>query len=77
MQTNNWREHAATYKPLINTNRKMIELKKHPDDLDFTKIVGGTTYVVSSHFNPQSKESMLRIILRWMGSNTKVSEQSL
>jgi hypothetical protein len=77
MQDNNWREHANNYRPLVNTGREMIELKKRPDDLDYTKTIGGTTYVVKSHFNPQASESMLRIILRWMDDDTNVSEQSL
>ena len=55
----------------------MIELKKYPEDLDFTKTVGGTTYIVKSHFNPQAKESMLRITLRWLANGTNISEFSL
>jgi len=74
MQSNNWREHAASFKPLVNTGRKMMELKKYPEDLDFSKTIGGTTYVVKSHFNPQASESMFRTILRWMDNNANISE---
>ena len=74
MNSNNWREHAASYKPLVETGRKMIPLEKYPKNLDFTKTVGGTTYVVKSHFNPNAGESMLRIILRWIDNGTDISE---
>jgi hypothetical protein len=68
MNANNWHEIADRYRPLVDTGRKRIELKKYPEDLDFTKTVGGTTYVVKSHFNPQARESLLRIVCRRMDS---------
>ena len=52
----------------------MIELKKYPDDLDFTKTVGGTTYIIKSHFNPQATECLLRIVLRRMDNGAELSE---
>ncbi len=55
----------------------MIAVKKYPDDLDFTKTVGGTTYIVKSHFNPQATESLLRIVLRRMDNGAELSESSL
>ncbi len=73
----NWREYARSQKPLVDTGRKLIAVKKYPDDLDFTKTVGGTTYIVKSHFNPQANESLLRIVLRQMDNGAELSESSL
>jgi len=69
-----WQEYARNYKPLVDTGREPLPLSKYPDDLDFSKNIGGTTYVVKSHFNPQANESLLRIILRMMDSGTESLE---
>ena len=69
-----WRDYPDSYKPLVDTGRETIPLHKYPNDLDFSKTIGGTTYVVKSHFSPQANESILRIVLRWIDSNTNVSE---
>ena len=45
MQNRNWREYSDSYKPLVDTGREEIELKKYPNDLDFHKTMGGTTYL--------------------------------
>ncbi len=74
MRSNNWREYARSHRPIVHTGRKMIELKKYPDDLDFTKTVGGTTYIIKSHFNPQATECLLRIVLRRMDNGAELSE---
>ena len=70
MSNTDWQEYARNYKPLVDTGRKPLPLSKYPDDLDFNKTISGTTYVVKSRFNPQANESLLRIILRMMGSGT-------
>lgn len=77
MPTDSWKEHAVSYKPLVDTGRERLPLEKNPRDLDFTKTLGGTTYTIKSHFNPQAHESILRIILRWMDNGTDVSASSL
>jgi hypothetical protein len=74
MNEDNWRDYADNYKPLVNTGRKPLPLSKCPKDLDFSKTVGSTTYVVKSRFNPQANESLLDIVLRWMDSGTDISE---
>ncbi|MCL2856726.1 MAG: transposon-encoded TnpW family protein [Oscillospiraceae bacterium] len=71
----NLSHYENSHKPLIDTGREPLVLSKYPKDLDFTKIIGGTTYTVKSHFNPNANESMLRIILRWLDSGADVSEQ--
>ena len=75
MQGNNWREYADKHKPLIDTGRAPLPLAKYPSGLDFEKTIGGTTYTVKSHFNPNASESMLRIVLRWLDSDANVSEK--
>ena len=74
MNNNDWQEYARNYKPLVDTGREPLPLSKYPDDLDFSKTVGGTIYVVKSRFNPQANESLLRIILRMMDSGIKPLE---
>lgn len=74
MQNDTWWRRAEVYKPLIDTNRTAIPLMKHPQDLDFSKTVGYTTYVVKSHFNPQGNESLLIKVSRLMG-NRKDSDE--
>jgi len=69
---NNWCKHAATVTPLIDTKRRLTPLSKYPEDLDFTKTIGGTTYVVKSHFNPNANESILRTVLRLMDNDTDI-----
>jgi hypothetical protein len=70
---NNWRDYTASYKPLIDTGRKPIPLMKYPDNLDFSKTIGGTTYEVRSHFHKDTNESLLGIVLRWMDANHNFS----
>jgi len=72
---NNWREYADNHKPLVYTDRQPLPLSKHPKDLDFSKIVGNTTYTVKSHFNSNANESLLGIVLRWLDDGTDISEQ--
>lgn len=71
MRSSNWREHNKRNKPLVNTGRKGLELKKCPDDLDFHKTIGGTTYVVQSHFDKHATECLTtkvaRLVLRGDG----------
>ena len=74
MNNTDWQEYARNYKPLVDTGRKPLPLSKYPDDLDFSKNIGGTTYVVKSQFNPQANESLLRIILRMMDRGTNPLE---
>ncbi len=62
---------ARAYRPLVNTGRKAIPLKKYPDNLDFTKSVGGTTYIIKSHFKPQGRETMFCIVSRRMDNNAE------
>ena len=68
-------EYKKSRRPMIDTGREMIELKKHPDDLDFNRTVGGTTYIVSSRFDKNASESLLDIVLRWMDAGTDVSRK--
>jgi len=77
MQSNNWQEYADNYKPLVATGRAALPLSKHPNDLDFSKSISGTTYTVKSHFDKTANESLLCIILRWMEYGTDISESSL
>ena len=59
-----WREYSETYKPLIDTRRKLTPLEKYPKDLDFSKTIGNTTYVVKSHFNKNAEECILKKMCR-------------
>ena len=52
--------------PIIDTGREQIPLVKCPPDLDFVKTIGGTTYTVRSHFNPDADECLLQIVSRLM-----------
>jgi len=61
-------------KPLIETDRKPLPLMKYPKDLDFSKTVGNTTYVVKSHFNKNANESLLLIISRLLEDGKSLSE---
>jgi hypothetical protein len=72
MNDYNWRDYADNYKPLVNTDRKLLPLSKSPKDLDFTKTIGGTNYVVKSHFDPNANESLLDIVLRWIDSDAEI-----
>ena len=69
---NGWHEYAKSYKSLISTGRRPIPLKKYPKDLDFSKTIGNTTYVVKSHFNKSSNECALGIIMRWIENGTNI-----
>ena len=70
---NNWEEHAKNYKPIIDAGRKSIPLLKHPKDLDFTKSIGNTEYIVKSKFDKNANECLIGIVLRWVNNNTDVS----
>ena len=72
-----WREYSKNYKPLIDTERKLTPLEKHPKDLDFSKTIGNTTYVVKSHFNKNAGECLVGIVLRWIDNDTNISNLSL
>ena len=63
--------------PLINSGRKKIPLVKYPDDLDFSKAIGGTTYTVKSHFDPDADECLFGIVSRWIDNETDVSDLTL
>ena len=52
------------YKPIIETGRKALPLSKFPQDLDFSKTIGGTTYIVKSHFNKDARECLFAKTLR-------------
>ena len=52
--------------PIIDTGREPLPLERMPADLDFVKVIGGTTYTVRSHFNPDAEEDLLQIICRLM-----------
>ena len=62
---------------LINSGRKKIPLVKIPDDLDFSKAFGGTTYTVRSHFDPVADECLFGIVSQeahWKGVYLKCSQ---
>lgn len=73
MQDNNWKNYAGSQKPAIDTGRKKIPLTKYPQDLDFVKTIGGTTYVVKSHFNPNADECLLAKVSRLFYDNKNLS----
>ena len=77
MQGENWREREDGYKPLVDTGRELLPLENHPKDLDFSKTVSGTSYVVRSRFNPSARETLLGIVIRWFTNDTDVSEKTL
>ena len=52
--------------PIIDIGREPIPLLKCPADLDFVKTIGGTTYTVRSHFNPNADECLLQTVNRMM-----------
>lgn len=74
MQSNNWKDNANNRKSLVDTGRKPIPLVKYPQDLDFTKTVGSTTYVVKSHFNPNADECLLAKVSRLFSDSKNLSE---
>jgi len=57
----------------IETGREWLELFKYPDDLDFSKKIGGTTYTVNSHFDPDSDFCLVGIVSGWVDDDTDVS----
>ena len=61
--------------PIIDTGREMIPIVKCPADLDFVKVIGGTTYTVRSHFNPDAEEDLLQIICRLMFGDPNLREE--
>ena len=60
--------------PIIETGREYLKLERVPKDLDFVKVIGGTTYTVRSHFNPKAKEDFLQIINRLMFGDPNLRE---
>lgn len=64
MHDNDWRSSVSKSKPLVSTGRKLIPIEKYPKDLDFSKTIGGTTYIVGSHFNPNASECLLTKVSR-------------
>jgi len=48
-------------------------LFKYPDDLDFSKKIGGTTYTVNSHFDPDADFCLVGIVSGWVDDDTDVS----
>ena len=59
-----WCEYAKSYRPLIDTRRKLTPLEKFPKDLDFSETIGNTTYVVKSHFDKNAEECMVGKVCR-------------
>ena len=60
-------------KPIIDTGRELIPLVKYPEDLDFTKTIGSTTYIINSQFNHDAEECLLGIVSHWVDNDTDVS----
>jgi len=60
--------------PIIDTGREQIPLVKCPTDLDFVKTIGGTTYTVHSHFNPDADECLLQIVNRLMFGDSNLRD---
>lgn len=52
---------------LIETNRKSKSLTRVPDDVDFERKDGNTTYEVVSHFNSDGDEYFINQIIRKLG----------
>ena len=71
---NNYHDFADEYKPLVDTGRKYCQLQKYPDGLDFSKSIGGTTYIVKSYFNQNAGECLLVKIHRLLDGNSNFSE---
>ena len=42
---------------------------RHPDNLDFEKTIGNTTYIVNSHFDDNSSVDILRKVERMVVSD--------
>jgi len=57
----------------IETGREWLELFKYPDDLDFSKKIGGTTYTVNSHFDSDADVCLVGIVSGWVDDDTDVS----
>ena len=57
----------------IETGREWLELFKYPDDLDFSKKIGGTTYTINSHFDPDADFCLVGIVSGWVDDDTDVS----
>jgi hypothetical protein len=49
--------------------RKRFINRRHPENLDFEKTIGNTSYVVKSHFNKNSNEDMVHKIRRMILSD--------
>jgi hypothetical protein len=58
-------------------NTNPLAPTKYPKDLDFTKTIGGTTYVVKSRFDKSAGECLTGIVMRWIDKNTDISGNSL
>jgi hypothetical protein len=57
-----YHEYERGYKPLVDTGRKPLPLTRYPNDLDFSKTVGGTEYIVTSRFAKSKGECLLGIV---------------
>ena len=60
--------------PIIDTGREQIPLLKCPTDLDFVKVISGTTYTVRSHFDPNVDECLLQIVNRLMFGDSNLRD---
>lgn len=63
----------ANQKPVIN--KSSMPLERKPAYLDFEESIGGTTYIVKSFFDDNSKEDMFRKVVRLM-SDSKVNKNN-
>ena len=61
--------------PIVDTGREPLSLEKCPADLDFVKVVGGTTYTIRSHFNPNADECLFQIVNRLMFGDPNLQER--
>ena len=58
----------------VRAERKRITIGKHPQDLDFTKAVNGTTYTVKSHFNNAAAECLFVKVFRLLKNNKNLDK---
>jgi len=49
--------------------REVFDISRHPKNLDFIKTIGNTTYIVTSRFNPNASEDMMRKVRRMILDN--------
>ena len=74
LEESKWQARGVNYKPLVEIGRRPLHLEKTPNDLDFSKTIGGTIYVVKSGFNKSARECLLKIIARWVDEDKILSE---